>query len=167
MKHTLLDAWQLPSRFQFIWAMMQTINKTHYLPQRGEQMAWVWKMDEVLLFPTKRSDYRDKLWNARYSPSRKCNTPVSVNSPTYYLLPFLPHSTVRMELVSSKETACPYWTPGQSLAPDNILKQQNPIHSLPAQLYKSARFQVLTARSMKFRVFWDVAPCSHVEADNE
>jgi hypothetical protein len=25
------------------------------------------------------------------------------------------------------------------------------------------RFQVLTAASMKFRVFWDVAPCSHVE----
>jgi hypothetical protein len=24
------------------------------------------------------------------------------------------------------------------------------------------RFQVLTAASMKFRVFWDVAPCSHV-----
>jgi hypothetical protein len=27
------------------------------------------------------------------------------------------------------------------------------------------RFQVLTAASMKFRVFWDVAPCSHVEVD--
>jgi hypothetical protein len=27
------------------------------------------------------------------------------------------------------------------------------------------RFQVLTAVSMKFRVFWDVAPCSHVEVD--
>jgi hypothetical protein len=26
-------------------------------------------------------------------------------------------------------------------------------------------FQVLTAVSMKFRVFWDVAPCSHVEVD--
>jgi hypothetical protein len=25
------------------------------------------------------------------------------------------------------------------------------------------RFQVLTATSMKFRVFWDVAPCSHVK----
>jgi hypothetical protein len=25
--------------------------------------------------------------------------------------------------------------------------------------------QVLTAASMKFRVFWDVAPCSHVEVD--
>jgi hypothetical protein len=25
------------------------------------------------------------------------------------------------------------------------------------------RFQVLKAASMKFRVFWDVAPCSHVE----
>jgi hypothetical protein len=27
------------------------------------------------------------------------------------------------------------------------------------------RFQVLTAASMKFRIFWDVAPCSHVEVD--
>jgi hypothetical protein len=27
------------------------------------------------------------------------------------------------------------------------------------------RFQVLTAASMKFRVFWDLAPCSHVEVD--
>jgi hypothetical protein len=27
------------------------------------------------------------------------------------------------------------------------------------------RYQVLTAASMKFRVFWDVAPCSHVEVD--
>jgi hypothetical protein len=26
-----------------------------------------------------------------------------------------------------------------------------------------ARFQVLTEASMKFRVFWDVAPCSHDE----
>jgi hypothetical protein len=26
-------------------------------------------------------------------------------------------------------------------------------------------FQVLTASSMKFRVFWDVAPCSQVEVD--
>jgi hypothetical protein len=25
------------------------------------------------------------------------------------------------------------------------------------------RFQLLTAASMKFRVFWDVAPCSHDE----
>jgi hypothetical protein len=27
------------------------------------------------------------------------------------------------------------------------------------------RFQVLTEASMKFTVFWDVAPCSHVEVD--
>jgi hypothetical protein len=27
------------------------------------------------------------------------------------------------------------------------------------------RFQVLTAARMKFRVFWDVVPCSHVEVD--
>jgi hypothetical protein len=27
------------------------------------------------------------------------------------------------------------------------------------------RFQVLTAASKKFKVFWDVAPCSHVEVD--
>jgi hypothetical protein len=26
-------------------------------------------------------------------------------------------------------------------------------------------FQVLTAESTKFRVFWDVPPCSHVEVD--
>jgi hypothetical protein len=27
------------------------------------------------------------------------------------------------------------------------------------------RFQVLTAASMKFRVFWHIAPCSQVEVD--
>jgi hypothetical protein len=27
------------------------------------------------------------------------------------------------------------------------------------------RFRVLTAASMKFRIFWDVAQCSHVEVD--
>jgi hypothetical protein len=27
------------------------------------------------------------------------------------------------------------------------------------------RFQVLTAASMKFRVFWDVLPCSEVDVD--
>jgi hypothetical protein len=27
------------------------------------------------------------------------------------------------------------------------------------------RFQVLTAASVKFRAFWEVAPCSHVEVD--
>jgi hypothetical protein len=27
------------------------------------------------------------------------------------------------------------------------------------------RFQVLTAASMKFRVFWDVAPFNHIEVD--
>jgi hypothetical protein len=27
------------------------------------------------------------------------------------------------------------------------------------------RFKVLTAASMKLRVFWDVAPCNHVEVD--
>jgi hypothetical protein len=27
----------------------------------------------------------------------------------------------------------------------------------------SVIFQVLTAASMKCRVFWDIAPCSHVE----
>jgi hypothetical protein len=27
------------------------------------------------------------------------------------------------------------------------------------------RFQLLTAASMKFRVFWDVAPCSQVDVD--
>jgi hypothetical protein len=31
--------------------------------------------------------------------------------------------------------------------------------------YKHVRFQVLTATSMKFRVFWNVAPCSHAEVD--
>jgi hypothetical protein len=29
----------------------------------------------------------------------------------------------------------------------------------------SVRFQVLTAASVKFRVFWNLAPCSHVEVD--
>jgi hypothetical protein len=28
-----------------------------------------------------------------------------------------------------------------------------------------AKFQVLTAVSMKFRVFWDVLPCSQIEVD--
>jgi hypothetical protein len=27
------------------------------------------------------------------------------------------------------------------------------------------RFQVLTAAGMKFKVFWDVAPCDHIESD--
>jgi hypothetical protein len=27
------------------------------------------------------------------------------------------------------------------------------------------RFQILTAASMKFRVFWDVVPCSQVDVD--
>jgi hypothetical protein len=30
-------------------------------------------------------------------------------------------------------------------------------------LYAFVRFQVLTAASMKFRIFWDVAPKSQVE----
>jgi hypothetical protein len=29
----------------------------------------------------------------------------------------------------------------------------------------NVRFQVLTMVSMKFRVFWDVAPCTHIEVD--
>jgi hypothetical protein len=29
----------------------------------------------------------------------------------------------------------------------------------------NVRFQVLEAASMKFRIFWDVAPYSHVEVD--
>jgi hypothetical protein len=29
------------------------------------------------------------------------------------------------------------------------------------------RFQVLTAASIKFRVFWDVVPCSHIEVDQQ
>jgi hypothetical protein len=29
--------------------------------------------------------------------------------------------------------------------------------------FNFVRFQVLTAASMKFRVFWDVAPCSLIE----
>jgi hypothetical protein len=33
------------------------------------------------------------------------------------------------------------------------------------ETYRGERFQVLTAASVKFRVFWDVAPCSHVEVD--
>jgi hypothetical protein len=35
----------------------------------------------------------------------------------------------------------------------------------PANLVLLVIFQVLTAASMKFRVFWDVAPCSHVDVD--
>jgi hypothetical protein len=31
--------------------------------------------------------------------------------------------------------------------------------------YKYERFQVLTAVSMKFRVFWDVLPCSQIDVD--
>jgi hypothetical protein len=31
--------------------------------------------------------------------------------------------------------------------------------------YFIVRFQVLTATSMKFEVYWDVAPCSHFEVD--
>jgi hypothetical protein len=36
--------------------------------------------------------------------------------------------------------------------------------NLPIEVYY-VRFQVLTAASMKFRVFWDVAPCSLVGVD--
>jgi hypothetical protein len=35
----------------------------------------------------------------------------------------------------------------------------------PQKLNLLVSFQVLTAASMKFRVFWDIAPCSHVEKD--
>jgi hypothetical protein len=31
--------------------------------------------------------------------------------------------------------------------------------------FLNVRFQVLTAVGMKVSVFWDVAPCSHVEVD--
>jgi hypothetical protein len=34
-----------------------------------------------------------------------------------------------------------------------------------ADLTRHVRFQLLTAVSVKFRVFRDVAPCSHVEVD--
>jgi hypothetical protein len=30
---------------------------------------------------------------------------------------------------------------------------------------QAVRFQVLTAVGMKFRVFWDVALCNHIEVD--
>jgi hypothetical protein len=33
------------------------------------------------------------------------------------------------------------------------------------QINNYVRFQVLTAASVKIRVFWDVAPCSHIEVD--
>jgi hypothetical protein len=33
------------------------------------------------------------------------------------------------------------------------------------QSLKFVRFQVPTAASIKFRIFWNVAPCSHVEVD--
>jgi hypothetical protein len=32
-------------------------------------------------------------------------------------------------------------------------------------MYRPIRFQVLTAASMKFRVFWDVLQCSQVDVD--
>jgi hypothetical protein len=32
--------------------------------------------------------------------------------------------------------------------------------------HTDVRLQVLTAASMKFRVSWDVVPCSHVEVDD-
>jgi hypothetical protein len=31
--------------------------------------------------------------------------------------------------------------------------------------YKSVRFHVLTAASMKFRVFWDILSCSKIDVD--
>jgi hypothetical protein len=30
---------------------------------------------------------------------------------------------------------------------------------------RTVRFQILTAASMKFRVFWDILPCSQVDVD--
>jgi hypothetical protein len=45
-------------------------------------------------------------------------------------------------------------------------REQTPLAqcNLPIEVYY-VRFQVLTAASMKFRVFWDVAPCSLVGVD--
>jgi hypothetical protein len=54
-------------------------------------------------------------------------------------------------------------------SPHGVMTQNNriwictTIRTLISQFY--VRFQVLTAASIKFKVFWDVAPCSHVEAD--
>jgi hypothetical protein len=33
------------------------------------------------------------------------------------------------------------------------------------QIFKYVRFQVLTASSMKFRVFWQALPCGHIDVD--
>jgi hypothetical protein len=38
-------------------------------------------------------------------------------------------------------------------------------HGLFLKHNRCVRFQVLTAASVKFRVFWDVALCSYVEVD--
>jgi hypothetical protein len=42
---------------------------------------------------------------------------------------------------------------------------ENDLHDL-LTIKLIVRFQVLTAVNMKFRVFWDVVPCSHVEVDH-
>jgi hypothetical protein len=39
------------------------------------------------------------------------------------------------------------------------------VHSYSSDKILCLRFQALMAASMKFRVFWDVMPCSHTEVD--
>jgi hypothetical protein len=45
---------------------------------------------------------------------------------------------------------------------ENEFKAQTSIRELRISV---VRFHVLTTVSMKFKVFWDVAPCSHFEVD--
>jgi hypothetical protein len=82
---------------------------------------------------------------------------------------------LQSHLVERKETNKRYMKLFQSLLHSTVLNALRRIviptllgsastGSLP-KVQNCKRFQVLTAASMKFRVFWDVAPCRHVEVD--
>jgi hypothetical protein len=48
---------------------------------------------------------------------------------------------------------------------NSLIKNIQEFRRKSKKLIKIVRFQVLMAVSMKFRVFWDVAPCSQVDVD--
>jgi hypothetical protein len=47
----------------------------------------------------------------------------------------------------------------------NLVTNYFPQQLLSTHAWGKSQFIVITAASMKFRIFWDVAPCSHVEVD--
>jgi hypothetical protein len=51
------------------------------------------------------------------------------------------------------------------LGGEKYISEQLNSNKLDSKQKVYMRFHVLTAASMKFRDFWDVAPCSHFEVD--